>query len=308
MTEFYDAATDVNFDNGDPTKWVIASGTFANSGEGSEFYKPEIGDPVVSGTSFVGLQSIWRTQDFGGNQAYLEALCPEFTTAFNQPGCGDYAPLGDPSGNGGPNSPSDLTSAAYGDRAGGFVVAIARTTADHSTMWAATATGRVFVSKNVDNPDAGAVTFKRIDGLSPNAPGRFVSGIVVDPTNANRAWITYTGYNANTPTQPGHVFQVDYNPTAGTATWTDIDNGTGPLGDLPVTSIARDNATGTLYVGTDFAVLADTPSSNGTFDGNWQPAASGMPQVEIADLKIDQAKRVLYAGTHGRAIWSLELH
>ena len=308
MNEFYGAATDVNFDNGDPTKWVIASGTFANSGEASAFYKPQLGDPVVSGTSFVGLQSVWRTQDFGGDQATLEANCPEFTTSFQQQGCGDFAPLGDPAGNGGPNSPSDLTGPAYGaDRGGGYLVALARTTADHSTLWAATATGRVFVSQNADAADAGSVVFHRIDNTSAAAPNRFVSGIVLDPKNPDRAWITYSGYNANTPTTPGHVFQVDYNPTTNTATWTDIDNGTGPLGDLPVTSIAHDDHTGTLYVGTDFTVLADAPGKNGKFDGNWRPVADGLPQVEIADLMIDQPTRTLYAGTHGRAIWSLSL-
>ena len=105
------------------------------------------------------------------------------------------------------------------------------------------------------------VTYTRIDSTSTAAPSRFVSGIIVDPTNANRAWLTYSGYNTNTPTTPGHVFQVDYNPSTHTATWTDIDNGTGPIGDLPVTGIARDAATGTLYVATDFTVLADTPAA-----------------------------------------------
>ena len=56
------------------------------------------------------------------------------------------------------------------------------------------------------------------------------------------------------------MFQVDYNPTTHTATWTYIDNGLGPLGDLPVTGIARDAQTGTLYVSTDFTVLADSPA------------------------------------------------
>jgi hypothetical protein len=32
-----------------------------------------------------------------------------------------------------------------------------------------------------------------------------------------------------------------------------------------------------------------------------------MPEVEIADLKIDSASHTLYAATHGRAIWSLSL-
>lgn len=306
MNEFFGAATDVNFRNGDPTKWVIVSGPLANSGEGSEFYKPQIGDPVVSGTSFVGMQSIWRTQDFGGDQAFLEANCPEFTVSFAQKGCGDFVPLGDEAGKGGPGSQSDLTGKTFGkDRAGGFVAAIARTTADHSTLWAATSTGRVFVSQNADESDAGKVAFKRIDSAS--SPGRFVSGITVDPENANRAWITFTGYNENTPATPGHIFQVDFDPAAGTATWTNIDNGNGPLGDLPVTSVARDSSTGTLYVGTDFTVLADKVSADGTYDGNWRPAADGMPQVEITDLKIDPSSHTLYAGTHGRGIWQLAL-
>ena len=92
-----------------------------------------------------------------------------------------------------------------------------------------------------------------------------------------------------------------------TATWTDIDNGTGPLGDLPVTGIARDDSTGTLYVGTDFSVLTDSPAANGSFDGNWQPAADGMPQVEIAGVNIDPNTGTLYAATHGRGIWSLDI-
>ena len=98
---------------------------------------------------------------------------------------------------------------------------------------------------------------------------------MIDPTNANRAWITYTGYNANTPTTPGHVFQVDYNPSTHTATWTDIDNGTGPIGDLPVTGIARDATTGTLYVSTDFTVLADTPARTGPSTATGGPPPTG---------------------------------
>ena len=30
--------------------------------------------------------SVWRTQDWGGNQAFLEANCPEFTTSSREPG------------------------------------------------------------------------------------------------------------------------------------------------------------------------------------------------------------------------------
>ena len=53
----------------------------------------------------------------------------------------------------------------------------------------------------------------------PIDPSRFVSSIYVDPANPNHAWISYSGYNINTPAQPGHVFEVTR--TGATATWVD---------------------------------------------------------------------------------------
>jgi hypothetical protein len=91
----------------------------------------------------------------------------------------------------------------------------------------ATGAGRVFVSDNADAP-ASAVTFSRIDNTAANSPGRFISGIYVDPANPHHAWISYLGYNVNTPAQPGHVFEVTW--TGGAATWVDRSNN---LPDLP---------------------------------------------------------------------------
>ena len=106
---------------------------------------------------------------------------------------------------------------------------------------------------------------------------RFVSGLIVDPSNRYHAYVSFGGYNAATPTTPGHVFDVVYNPLTHTATWTSLDRGTGPLGDLPVTDLALDSNTGRLYAGTDFGVLAQVDHS-----GFWSTAAPGMPMVEIS--------------------------
>ncbi|HEX3599165.1 MAG TPA: hypothetical protein VHU84_03425, partial [Lacipirellulaceae bacterium] len=133
---FFANYTDANFQNGDPSKWVVISGPlFA---ETSAFYKPIIADPVVAGTIFVGELSVWRTQDWGGDQTYLETNCPEFTTSGSDPLCGDFVQIG----NGIPST--DLTSALWGDRSLGTVAAVVRSSTDSSTMWAATSTGRVF--------------------------------------------------------------------------------------------------------------------------------------------------------------------
>src|SRR4029079_19219758 len=123
--------------------------------------------------------------------------------------------------------------------------------------WAATTTGRVFVTKNVDAEPvtvvagartAASVSWTRLDDDAVT-PNRFVSSIYVDPANGNHAWISYSGYDSNTPATPGHVFEVAYHPGTGTSTWVDRSF---DIGDLPVTDLVRDDATGDLYAANDF--------------------------------------------------------
>jgi hypothetical protein len=252
---------------------------------------------------FAGLQGIWRTTDNGGSQADLDLHCNEFTGDFTIT-CGDWVEIGSPTGITDPRG--RLSSGFWGStRTGGVVAAITRAPSDTGTLWAATTVGRVFVSKNADSvsnvpgADGSSVTYTRIDSLDANAPGRFVSGIYVDPKNPNHAWISYSGYSARTPTTPGHVFDVVFDPVAGTATWTSLD---GSLGDIPVTALVRDDRTGDLYAANDFGVLR-LPSGSST----WQTAAKGLPKVEVPGLSISTSARVLYAATHGRGAYVLRL-
>jgi hypothetical protein len=302
FNSFTSNAHDANFRNGDPTKWVIIGGPIRASRESAQFYSPIISDPAAPGTIFEGSLSVWRTQDWGGNPATLEANCPEFTHSSADPACGDFVPLG-PSGAGA----TRLTTAAADyrgtTRAGGNLAAVSRTASDTSTLWAATTAGRVFVSKNADAADNTSVTFTRIDGLDAASPARFVSGIAIDPANANHAWLSYSSYSSLTPATPGHVFSVLYDPGAGTATWTNLDAPGGTaFPDFPATAIAYDSVRGDLYVANDWGVVS--LPSGGT---SWQVAGTGLPQVEVAGLTIVPAARKLYAATHGRSAWQLTL-
>jgi hypothetical protein len=286
---FYTQATDTSFRGGEPTSWVVTSGPLYNGGEGAAFYIPIISDPLVGGTMFAGLESVWRTRKNGGDQAYLEANCPEFTTSADDPTCGDWVKLGTPS----------LTSSARGTRAGGTVAAVARAPSNHSTLWAATSAGRVFVSANADAEPPEAVAFARLDIRAAKAPGRFISGMAIDPADPNHAWISYSGYSAATPTTPGHVFEVRI--SSATAIWKDLGV-EGFNGDLPITGVARDDLTGDLYAATDFGVLRRDAQT-----GAWSTAGRGLPKVEVAGLTIVPSARVLYAATHGRSAWLLRL-
>jgi hypothetical protein len=328
FNEFTSAFTDANFENGDPTKWVIISAPLVNSGEAVGFYWPEVGDPnppTGAHPIFSGLQHVWRSWAFGAgdpshtnpqdktpNISFYENNCQEFTVSGAQPGCGDFAALG-----------GDLTSATYGsDRTGGAVSWIARNKADHGTLWATTSAGRVFVTHTADAQNPANVTWHRIDNAT--SPTRFPSSIYPDPASVNHAWVTYSGYNAVTPTTPGHVFNVieGSGPGSGTFTNLNVEAGTSAFptptgtGDLPVNDIVRDDAKGKLYVATDFGVLQG--NNDGT--AGWSVTA-GMPSFEITHLEIQPSARVptcvgfakntcqkvVYAATHSQGIWQLPL-
>jgi hypothetical protein len=330
---------DSNFRNGDPEKWVITTGPMIDSGEAFSFYWPQIGDPnPVPGTHpiYNGGRHVWRSWAFGAGHtsvpqqttpdiAFYEANCPEFVTFGGEPTCGDYQPLGGPAGN---DTPGDLAGTVYGtDRVGpvlNTISWIARSGGDHGTMWAATSGGRIFVTHNADAVDPAAVKWHRIDSsASGNSPTRFPSSIYVDPADPSHAWVTYSGYNAATPTTPGHVFSVREGapgvPGSGVFTNLNVESGSSAYptpfsdGDLPVSDVVRDDATHTLYVGTDFGVL------RGDKDGASWHVTKGMPRYEIMHLEIQPSnraptcvgarhcQRLLYAATHSQGFWQMKL-
>jgi hypothetical protein len=291
---FFNATPDVNFNKGDIADWNWIGDPIYGT-EPQSFYVPIISDPAVSKTLFVGTGHVWRTKTWGMGSMTVDEFrqhCNEWFGDFTVQ-CGDWEPLGDP------GTAGRLTSSTYGDRSGGYVVAVERAPGNTSTLWAATQTGRVFISANVGVDPASDVTFTRLDPLAANDPNRFVSGIHVDPANPNHAWVSYSGFNASTPTLPGHVFSVTYNPTAGTATWVDVSY---DLGDIPINDVVQDGVSGDLYAASDFGVYRLPSGATG-----WILAAPGMPSGEVSGLTIVSAARRLYAATHGLSAWLLNL-
>jgi hypothetical protein len=291
---------DVNYDDFNQNSWLWIGDRFiVNFPESARFSTPTIADPFRTKTIFVGAQRVWRTTDAGGDRAFLEAHCNTATGEFPSDllftgACGapaDWPPLGSVT----------LTGTGFGTTKTGSNISSLARAQDDGTLWAGTGGGRVLVSRNA-NDAAANVTFTRID-LSAQ-PNRMVSSIFVDPTNPNHAIVTFSGYNATTAATPGHVFDVVFDPTAGTATWKDISY---DIGDQPVNDAVLDVATGDVYVSTDFSVyrlVAGTQS--------WIPAADGLPNAAVSGLTIANSKqwkgnRLLYAATHGRGAYRLRL-
>jgi hypothetical protein len=299
---------DVNYNDVDPSSWLWIGDRFiVGFPESQRFYAPVIPDPMASKTIFVGAQSVWRTTTAGGDRAFLEQHCNtavgEFPSDLLYTGpCGspeNWPKLGTSTLTNSSTSPPS----PYGTTKGGNTLSALARARDAGTMWAGTGAGRVLVSRNVNAADPAAVTFTRID--DPVAqPARAVSSIHVDPANPNHAFVTFSGYEVNTPLALGHVFDVVFDPATGKATWTNISY---DIGDQPVNDIVLDPESGMLFISTDFGVFLNEPGTQ-----TWTPAAEGLPSVAVSGLTYAKAqhgpRRYIYAATHGRGAYRLQIH
>jgi photosystem II stability/assembly factor-like uncharacterized protein len=184
-----------------------------------------------------------------------------------------------------PISP-DLTGAPPASVVYGTISTVAISQADATLYLAGTDNGRVWRSQN-----AGAVWEEITAGL----PGLYVTRVVADPSDPNVVYVTHSGFG-----QDQHEPRVYRSADRG-STWESI---TGNLPDAPVNDLVVDPLRpGTLYAGTDLGVF-ETRNLGGT----WVPLGGAMPIQPVWDLELHQASRGLYAFTHGRSAWKLDLN
>ncbi|MGZ4258050.1 MAG: PxKF domain-containing protein, partial [Gaiellaceae bacterium] len=107
----------------------------------------------------------------------------------------------------------------------------------------------------------------------------------------------------NTPTAPGHVFQVSCAATCSSFNWLDKS---GNLPDIPVDSvIVNPNFPQQVFAGTDFG-LYFTNNVN-VASPNWQKFTAGLPSAMIWDLQIDRGATALSVWTRGRGAYAWPL-
>ncbi len=234
--------------------------TGINLSDRAEFYIPWVMNQRNTNQLFLGTYRLYRTDNAkapsAGNVRW-KPISPDLSS-----GCTGPAP------NGG---------------RGCFISAIGVGGGD--AVYTGAEDGSVYVSPNAqvtDNP-----TWTRVD--NGQLPKRPITQFAVDRSNYRIAYASYAGFNAATPSRPGHVFRT----LNGGQTWVDISAN---LPDSPVNSIILDPSyANTLYAGTDVGPFV-------THDGgaHWAPLGSGMPDVAIWQLDLDPSHRTLAAGTHGR--------
>ncbi len=121
----------------------------------------------------------------------------------------------------------------------------------------------------------------------------YLSGITVSSTNANKIWVTFSGYVDG---------EKVYKSTDGGSTWTNISAG---LPNLPINTVisTNGNANDAIYIGADVGIyyLDNTLTS-------FAPFMTNLPNVSVRDLEIFYPTGKLRAATYGRGVWESNLN
>ena len=205
------------------------------------------------------------------------------------------------------NNPTtqNMTKQTLGNRS--FITQVKYSPKYYSVAIAGTNDGNVQIGFNLGTSVASQANWVNVTGSNAILPNRPVLGIALDPTvsaaNVPVGYAGVGGFNANTPSTPGHVFQVTCGATCGSFTWLDK---TGNLPDIPVDSIiVNPKFPQQVFAGTDWGVYYTNDITAAT--PTWARFENGLPHAMVWDMQIDRGSTTLSVWTRGRGayVWPL---
>jgi hypothetical protein len=200
------------------------------------------------------------------------------------------------------NSPA-LTKGTLADRS--FINQLAFEPADQTKVIVGTNDGNVQIGFGMGSGTANTAIWVDVTGSNVVLPNRPILDVAFDPTTttAPKGYAAVGGFNANTPTTPGHVFQVVCTTNCVASVWTDK---TGNLPDIPVDSIiANPNFPQQVFAGTDWGLYFtnDITAASPT----WSRFDNGLPHAMIWDMQIDRGNTTLSVWTRSRGAYAWPL-
>ncbi|HEX4954290.1 MAG TPA: hypothetical protein VF017_12940 [Thermoanaerobaculia bacterium] len=157
------------------------------------------------------------------------------------------------------------------------------------------------------SPNTGA-TWRDVDSTNATLPNRAILGVAVDPANHRMIYAAVGGFDENTPTTPGHLFQFSWNGSA----WT-RSNKSGNLPNVPAASVAvNPHNRKQVFVGTHFGFYYTDDID--VASPVWTRYQWGLPNTVIQYLTVDRGSAAtpylgttLMAFTYGRGVFAIRL-
>ena len=253
--------------------------------------------------SFILPYDIFNGGSAAGNDCGRPARLPAAAIWSPAPtGSGRRSPAPAPTATWYVNNPANLTKQTLGNRS--FINQLKYSPKTSTTVIVGTNDGNVQIGRQPRHRLEPS-TWVNVTGGNAVLPNRPILDVALDPTTTTApiGYAAVGGFNANTPSTPGHVFQVVCTANCASFTWTDK---TGNLPDIPVDSIiANPNFPQQVFAGTDWGLYFtdDITAANPT----WSRFENGLPHSMIWDMQIDRGSTTLSVWTRGRGayVWPL---
>ncbi len=233
--------------------------------------------PHSSAVLYAGANRVMKSSNHGDN---LQPISPDLTTQdtmrirVSTKATGGITP-----DNTGAETHSTITSLAESPMRAGI-------------LYAGTDDGNIWVSKN----DGG--NWDNLTGRFPGVPAKtWVNRIEPSAFDSATFYVAFDNHRENDFT-PYLFVTTDFGKT-----FTSLVNNL-PTGGPDFVHVIREDPhhRDLLFVGTDVGAYVSTNRGK-----SWQRFMSGLPTVPVHDLKIHPRDHELIAGTHGRAIWIVDI-
>ncbi|MEP6591687.1 MAG: hypothetical protein ABJC19_10940 [Gemmatimonadota bacterium] len=185
-----------------------------------------------------------------------------------------------------------ITTDATGAETFATITTLAESYVRPGLLYAGTDDGKVWLTRN----DGAA--WEELTGRFPGVPtGSYVVRIEPSYADTNTFYVAFDNHRVG-DYAPYLYVTSDYGRT-----FRSIVNNL-PTGGVDFLHVVREDPASpkVLYVGSDVGAFVSIDAG-----GSWQKFMSGLPTVPVHDLKIQPRDRELIAGTHGRAIWVVDI-
>jgi hypothetical protein len=267
--------------SGDTQSFVLPYDLFHGGIPGGDDCDPA-GVPGGCGHLVAGTTRVWETIH-GGNSSFSSA---------------DWYVTNNP-------ATQNMTKQTLGNRS--FINQVKYSPKYQSVAIVGTNDGNAWIGFNLGTGTASQANWVNVTDSNAVLPNRPVMGIALDPSaaaaNLPVGYAGIGGFDANTPTTPGHVFQVTCAADCGSFTWADK---TGNLPDIPVDSIiVNPNIPQQVFAGTDWGVYYTDDIT--VASPSWQRFENGLPHAMVWDMQIDRGSTTLSVWTRSRGAYAYPL-
>jgi photosystem II stability/assembly factor-like uncharacterized protein len=182
-----------------------------------------------------------------------------------------------------------LTPDATGAENHCTIMAIAPSPKDKNVIWVGSDDGNVQITKN------GGKTWTNVASAMPGLPkAAWIPQIEVSKTNPGEAFVVANDYRRNDYSAYAY-HTMDYGNS-----WTRIADNT-QIKSFVVCIVQDPTEPNLLFLGSDAGLYISFNKGK-----NWQLWDKGFPQVQVADMKIQEREKDLVIATFGRSLWILD--